>query len=86
MGLVSWIVLGLIAGVLASLLVGGAGGIIVDIVVGMVGAVVGGYLASAMGIGDVTGINLTSIVIATIGAMIVHAIVHALAGRRAVMR
>src|SRR5207237_8279220 len=86
MGLVSWIVLGLIAGVLASLLVGGAGGIIVDIVVGMVGAVVGGYLASAMGIGDVTGINLTSIVIETIGAIIVLAIVHALDGSRAVRR
>ena len=82
MGLLSWIILGLIAGVLASLLVGGAGGIIVDIVVGMIGAVVGGYLAAAMGIGDVSGINLTSIVIATIGAILVLVIVHALRGRR----
>jgi uncharacterized membrane protein YeaQ/YmgE (transglycosylase-associated protein family) len=82
MGLVSWIVLGLIAGVLASVLVGGAGGLIVDIVVGMVGAVVGGYLASALGIGDVNGVNLTSIVIATIGAIIVLVVVHALRGRR----
>ena len=48
---------------------GGGGGIIVDIVLGMVGAVVGGFIASALGMGDVTGINVSSIVIATIGAI-----------------
>jgi uncharacterized membrane protein YeaQ/YmgE (transglycosylase-associated protein family) len=83
MGLLSWIVLGLIAGVIASMLVGGAGGIIVDVVVGMIGAVVGGYLAAVLGIGDVNGINLTSIVVATIGAIIVLVVVHALTRRRA---
>ena len=85
-GILSCIVLGLIAGVLARLLVGGVGGIIVDIVVGMVGAVVGGYLAAALGIGDVSGINLTSIVIAMIGAIMVLVIVHAVARRRVAYR
>jgi uncharacterized membrane protein YeaQ/YmgE (transglycosylase-associated protein family) len=84
MGLLSWIILGLIAGVLASLLVGGGGGIIIDIVLGIVGALVGGFLASAMNIGDVSGINLESIVIATIGAIIVILIVRALSSRRAI--
>ncbi len=82
MGLLSWIILGLIAGVLASLLVGGGGGIIIDIVLGMVGAVVGGFIASALGMGDVTGINVSSIVIATIGAILVIVVIRAFSGRR----
>jgi len=82
MGLLAWLVLGLIAGVLANFLVGGGGGLIFDIVLGIVGAFVGGFLASALGVGDVSGLNLESIVIATIGAILVILLVRAVTRRR----
>jgi uncharacterized membrane protein YeaQ/YmgE (transglycosylase-associated protein family) len=82
MGLLAWLVLGLIAGVLANFLVGGGGGLIFDIVLGIVGAFVGGFLASALGVGDVSGLNLESIVIATIGAIVVILLVRAVTRRR----
>ena len=72
MGILSWIVVGLIAGFLASLIVRGGGlGIIWDILVGILGALIGGWISSRfLHIGSVTGINLTSILIATLGAVI----------------
>jgi uncharacterized membrane protein YeaQ/YmgE (transglycosylase-associated protein family) len=78
MGLLSWILLGLIAGVIADFLMGGGFGLIGSIILGIVGAVVGGYLASLAGVGDVTGLNIGSIVIAVIGACIVLFVVRAL--------
>jgi uncharacterized membrane protein YeaQ/YmgE (transglycosylase-associated protein family) len=78
MGLLSWILLGLIAGVIADFLMGGGFGLIGSIVLGIVGAVVGGYLASLAGVGDVTGLNVGSIVISVIGACIVLFVVRAL--------
>ena len=80
MGLLSWIILGLIAGFIADALMGGGFGLIGSIILGIVGAVVGGYLASAMGFGDVTGLNIGSIVISVIGACIVLFVVRALRG------
>ena len=72
MGIISWIVLGAIAGFLANMLVGGKEGLIATIILGIVGAVVGGYLAQAIfNKGDVTGVNIESIVISVIGAIIV---------------
>jgi uncharacterized membrane protein YeaQ/YmgE (transglycosylase-associated protein family) len=87
MGLLSWIVLGLVAGAIASFLVGGGFGLIGMIILGIIGAVVGGFLAQQLGYGDVTGFNLTSIVIATIGAVVVILVVRALqgGGRRATL-
>lgn len=82
MSLVAWIVVGLLAGFLASLIAGGGFGLIELLVLGVVGAVVGGFLAQALNIGDVTGINVPSIVIATIGAVIVIFVVRSLRGRR----
>jgi uncharacterized membrane protein YeaQ/YmgE (transglycosylase-associated protein family) len=82
MGLLIWIVLGLVAGAIASFLVGGGFGLIETIILGVIGAVVGGFLAQRLGYGDVTGFNVTSIVIATIGAVIVILAVRALRGRR----
>jgi uncharacterized membrane protein YeaQ/YmgE (transglycosylase-associated protein family) len=82
MGLLSWILLGLIAGVIANFLMGGGVGLLGSIVLGIVGAVVGGYLASLFGVGDVTGLNLGSIVISVIGACIVLFVVRALRGDR----
>lgn len=85
MTILAWIILGLIAGWIASRLVGSGGyGIIGDIVVGMVGAVVGGWLASQFLGMDVTGLNFTSIAISVVGAVIVLVIFRALTpgGRR----
>ena len=83
MGMISWIVLGAIAGFLANIIVGGKEGIIVTIILGIVGAVVGGYLAQAIfHKGDVNGVNIESIVIAIAGAIIVLFLWRAVAGRR----
>jgi uncharacterized membrane protein YeaQ/YmgE (transglycosylase-associated protein family) len=82
MGLLSWIIVGLIAGWLAGLVMKGGYGIVGDIIIGIVGALLGGFLASALfGVPGVTGINLTSIIIAFLGAVILVALVRALPGR-----
>ena len=87
MGILTWIIVGLIAGWLAGLVVKGGGfGIIGDIIMGIIGALVGGFLASAIfGIADpISGFNLTTLIVAFLGAVLVVAIVRALTGRRAV--
>jgi uncharacterized membrane protein YeaQ/YmgE (transglycosylase-associated protein family) len=81
MGLLSWIILGLIAGVIADFLMHGGFGLIGSIILGIVGAVIGGFLASALGVGNVTGLNIGSIVIAVIGACIVLFVVRSFRGR-----
>lgn len=70
--LIAWIVLGLIAGLLAKWIMPGRdpGGLIITILIGVAGAFVGGYLATQMGIGSVTGFNLGSVFIATGGAVL----------------
>jgi uncharacterized membrane protein YeaQ/YmgE (transglycosylase-associated protein family) len=84
-GIIAWIVLGAIAGFITNLLMGGTGGVITTIILGIVGAVVGGYLAgNVLGVADVTGINLESIVVSVIGAVIVVAIYRGVQGRRRV--
>ena len=72
MGIISWIVLGLVVGALAKLIMPGRdpGGIFITIAIGIAGALVGGFLASAIGLGTVTGFNIGSIVIATGGALL----------------
>jgi uncharacterized membrane protein YeaQ/YmgE (transglycosylase-associated protein family) len=83
MGIISWIVLGAIAGFLANLLIGGGEGVIGTIILGIVGAVVGGYIASAIfHKGDVTGVNIESIVISVLGAILVLVVWRALQGNR----
>jgi uncharacterized membrane protein YeaQ/YmgE (transglycosylase-associated protein family) len=87
MGIVAWIVVGLVAGFLASLVMRGGGyGIVGDIIIGMVGAVIGGFLAGTLlNIPDVmTGINITSIFVAFIGAVILIALLRLVSGRRGV--
>jgi uncharacterized membrane protein YeaQ/YmgE (transglycosylase-associated protein family) len=72
MGIISWIILGLIAGFIGSKIVNKSGeGLILDIVLGVVGAIVGGYLFSLTGSVGVTGLNLWSLLVAVIGAVIV---------------
>jgi uncharacterized membrane protein YeaQ/YmgE (transglycosylase-associated protein family) len=85
MGIISWIVVGLIAGWLAGLIVKGGGfGCIGDIVVGIVGGLLGGWIASYFfHMGDqLTGINLQSILVAFVGAVIFVVILRVLTGRR----
>jgi len=83
MGILAWIVLGAIAGFLANMIVGGGEGVIGTILLGIVGAVVGGWLASAfLKLKDPTGINVESIVVSVIGAIIVLSAVRAVGGRR----
>jgi uncharacterized membrane protein YeaQ/YmgE (transglycosylase-associated protein family) len=85
MSIVGWILLGLIAGFIASKIVNKTGqGFLLDIVLGIVGAIVGGYLFALVGAEGVTGFNLYSMVVAVIGAVIVLVVYHALAGRRAI--
>jgi uncharacterized membrane protein YeaQ/YmgE (transglycosylase-associated protein family) len=84
MGILTWILLGLVAGWLASQFVRGGGyGLIGDIVLGIVGAVVGGFLSSTLLGIDVTGFNLASVIIAVLGAVLVIAIARMFTGRRA---
>jgi uncharacterized membrane protein YeaQ/YmgE (transglycosylase-associated protein family) len=84
MGILAWIVLGLIAGFIASKIVNHTGsGVIMDIVLGVVGALVGGFLFSMFGAGGVTGFNIYSMLVAIVGAVVVLWLYHALIGRRA---
>jgi uncharacterized membrane protein YeaQ/YmgE (transglycosylase-associated protein family) len=83
MGLLTWIILGLIAGFLASLIAGGGFGLLELLILGIVGAVVGGFIAQALGFGDLSGLDVRSIVIAVVGAIIVIAVVRMLRGSRA---
>jgi uncharacterized membrane protein YeaQ/YmgE (transglycosylase-associated protein family) len=84
MGVIAWIILGLIAGFIASKIVNKSGqGMLLDIVLGIVGAVVGGYIFTFFGAAGVTGVNLYSILVAVIGAIVVLWIYHAVSGRRA---
>ena len=86
MGIISWIVLGAIAGFLANMIVGGGEGLIGTIILGIVGAVVGGYIATAIfHKGDVTGVNVESIVIAVLGAILVLFVWRALTRNRTSM-
>lgn len=84
MSFLAWIILGLIAGFIGSKIVNKTGeGVFLDIILGIVGAIVGGWLFSLVGGHGVTGLNLYSILVAVIGAIVVLVVYHALFGRRA---
>jgi uncharacterized membrane protein YeaQ/YmgE (transglycosylase-associated protein family) len=84
MSILAWLVVGLIAGFLASKVVNKTGsGLVMDIVLGIVGALVGGFVFNFLGHSAPTGINLYSIFVSFIGAVIVLVIYHAVIGRRA---
>jgi uncharacterized membrane protein YeaQ/YmgE (transglycosylase-associated protein family) len=83
MTLIVWIVLGLIAGFIASKIVNKSGeGMLLDILLGIVGAVVGGWLFGVFGMPGVSGLNLYSVVVASIGAAVFLIVYHALSRRR----
>jgi uncharacterized membrane protein YeaQ/YmgE (transglycosylase-associated protein family) len=82
MSFIAWIVLGLIAGFIASKLVNKTGeGMLMDILLGVVGAVVGGWLFHAFGMAGVSGLNLYSLLVAVIGAAVFLIVYHALTRR-----
>ena len=79
MGIIAWIVLGAIAGFIANLIMGSREGLIMTVILGIVGAVVGGFIAgTVLHAADVTGLNVESIVVSVIGAIIVIAVARAL--------
>jgi uncharacterized membrane protein YeaQ/YmgE (transglycosylase-associated protein family) len=83
MSLIGWIVLGLISGFIASKLVNKTGeGVLLDIILGVIGAVVGGWLFTTFGMAGVTGLNLYSMLVAIVGAVVVLVIYHAVTRKR----
>jgi uncharacterized membrane protein YeaQ/YmgE (transglycosylase-associated protein family) len=84
MGILSWIVMGLIVGVLAKLIMPGKdpGGIIITIILGIIGAFLGGFLGSKLGLGAVTGFNFRSILLAIAGALILLIVYHLIKKRQ----
>ena len=84
MGILSWIVLGLVVGLLAKWIMPGddPGGVILTIVLGVAGALVGGWIATQVGLGSVTGFNLGSLAIAVAGALLLLFLNRKLRGRR----
>ena len=83
MSIIAWIILGLIAGFIASKIVNRTGeGLIRDILLGVVGALVGGWLFRTFGMHGVTGLNLYSLVVAVAGAIVFLVIYHLLFARR----
>jgi uncharacterized membrane protein YeaQ/YmgE (transglycosylase-associated protein family) len=85
MGIIAWLIMGLIAGFVASKLVNKQGeGIAMDIVLGIVGAVVGGFIANVLGFHGITGFDLYSILISVLGAVVVLIAYHAMTRPRSV--
>jgi uncharacterized membrane protein YeaQ/YmgE (transglycosylase-associated protein family) len=83
MGIVSWIILGLIAGFIGSKIVGRQGqGFWLDIALGIVGALVGGFLFDLFGASGVTGLNIYSMIVAVVGSVVMLVIYNAVTGRR----
>lgn len=83
-GLISWVLFGLVAGIVAKLLMPGRdpGGCIVTSLIGIAGAVLGGFLATQLGFGGVAAWDLRSFVVAVIGAILLLVIYRALSGRK----
>jgi uncharacterized membrane protein YeaQ/YmgE (transglycosylase-associated protein family) len=83
MGIISWIILGLIAGFIGSKIVDSQGqGLWLNIALGIVGALVGGFLFNLFGASGVSGVNLYSMIVAIVGAIVVLLIYNAITGRR----
>lgn len=81
MGVISWIILGLIAGFIGSKIVNKSGqGFLRDVALGVAGAVVGGVIFSALGLGGVSGLNIWSMIVAVVGAVVVLWIFHQVTG------
>ena len=85
MSTIGWLILGLIAGFIGSKIVNKSGeGLLLDIILGVVGAMVGGYLFTLVGAAPVTGLNIYSMFVAVVGAIVVLVVYHAVVGRRTI--
>jgi uncharacterized membrane protein YeaQ/YmgE (transglycosylase-associated protein family) len=85
MSIISWIILGLIAGFIGSKIVNKQGqGMLLDIALGIVGAIVGGVIFSFFGATGITGLNIWSMIVAIVGSVVVLWAYHVIAGRRTV--
>jgi len=86
MGIISWLVVGLIAGALAKMVVPGRepGGFLATLAIGVVGAILGGWLWNMMGYSGASGINFGSILVAFVGSVVLLVAYHAMTGRRRV--
>jgi uncharacterized membrane protein YeaQ/YmgE (transglycosylase-associated protein family) len=85
MSIIGWLILGLVAGFIASKIVNAQGqGLMLDIVLGIVGAIVGGILFSAFGAEGITSFNLYSMIVAIGGSIVVLWVYHAVIGRRSI--
>ncbi|MFN0093853.1 MAG: GlsB/YeaQ/YmgE family stress response membrane protein [Dehalococcoidia bacterium] len=87
MGLLTWILVGLVAGFIAKLILGGGDGaglrgVVITTLLGVAGALVGGFVSVALGYGDVTGFNVRSLVIAVLGAIAVIVVYRAITSRQ----
>ena len=84
MGILSWIVMGLIAGALAKFIMPGKdpGGIVVTILIGIAGGFIGGYLGSLLGLGTVTGFNVRSFALALGGALVLLILYRLIKGKK----
>jgi uncharacterized membrane protein YeaQ/YmgE (transglycosylase-associated protein family) len=82
MSIIAWLILGLISGFIASKLVNKTGdGLIVDIILGIIGAMAGGWLFNTFGMPGVTGLNIYSMLVAVVGAVLLLVIYHAIRRR-----
>jgi len=85
MSIISWIILGLIAGFIGSKIVNKQGeGMLLDMALGIVGAIVGGVLFSFFGATGITGLNIWSMIVAIVGSVVVLLVYHAISGRRTI--
>ncbi|WP_428377407.1 GlsB/YeaQ/YmgE family stress response membrane protein [Lichenicoccus sp.] len=85
MSIIAWVILGLVAGFIGSKIVNKSGeGLLLDLVLGIVGAVVGGFIFNEFGAAGVTGLNIYSLIVAVVGAVVVLFIYHAIVGRRTI--
>jgi len=84
MGLIAWIVMGLFAGLIAKAIVPGKdpGGCFVTVLIGIVGAVLGGFLATLLGFGGISGFDWRSLLIAVVGAIVLLALLRLIRGKR----
>jgi len=85
MSIISWIILGLIAGFIGSKIVNKqCQGMLLDIALGIVGAIVGGVIFSFFGSTGITGLNIWSMIVAIVGSVVVLWAYHVISGRRTV--
>ncbi|TXH39102.1 MAG: GlsB/YeaQ/YmgE family stress response membrane protein [Rhodospirillaceae bacterium] len=83
MGILAWIIFGLLAGIVAKLIMPGKdpGGFILTIIIGIAGAMLGGFISTLFGLGDISGFDLRSFAIAVLGALLLLFIYHRIRGR-----